>query len=116
MCSDASPSGWSLTAKCGDKPVVKRIGRVKERVRFKLIPGVSARDQVLTRSGLLGFVDDLVGEKPAAGGRRLACDLPGKMCTGREREGWEAMSYKYIDLKEGAQPLNPVGGQQRERV
>ena len=64
MCSDASPSGWRLTAKCGDKPVVKRIGRVKERVRFKLMPGVSARDQVLTRSGLLGFVDDLVDGNP----------------------------------------------------
>ena len=83
MCGDATPSGWRLTAKCGDKSVVKQIGRVKERVRFKLMPGVSARDQVLTRSGLLGF-----------GGRRLAWDLPGKMCTGSEREAWEAMSYK----------------------
>ena len=37
-------SGWRLTAKYGGKAVVKHIGRVKDRARFKLV---------------LGFVDDL---------------------------------------------------------
>lgn len=56
-CSDASKVGFGICTSFWDREDVAKVGRIKERTRFKRSSGHSARESALTSAG---FVKDLI--------------------------------------------------------
>ena len=56
-CSDASKVGFGICTSFWNKEDVAKVGRIKERTRFKRSSGHSARESALTNAG---FVKDLI--------------------------------------------------------
>ena len=79
--SDASPYGNGVCTSQWPRAVVASVGRLRERRRFKLRPGCSARSSALGAAGLESFdaVDDLVD----------AAEAPGQVTVEAGESVWE---------------------------